>query len=79
MRQAIETRYMGPTNYLGSRIKAKADAGSMVYDWDYGLNTQENHLKAAKALQEEFNWSGELSGGSLPSPHTGYCFVMVGD
>jgi hypothetical protein len=37
--QAIETKYMGPTNTRGSRIKATAAAGSVMVPFDYQLQT----------------------------------------
>jgi hypothetical protein len=79
MRQAIVTKYIGPTNTRGSRIKATADAGSITVPFNYRLKTfEENHRAAAVALQNKFNWQGNLIGGSLPacSKHC-YAFVIV--
>ena len=51
----IKTKYIGPTNYKGSRIKAihKRDnerTWTKTISWDYSLDTKENHLEAAKEL-----------------------------
>jgi hypothetical protein len=64
--QAITTRYIGPTNTRGSRVKATAAAGSITLDWDDGLNSDENHARAALALADKFKWRGAYYGGGLP-------------
>jgi len=74
MRQAIVTKWHGPTNYSGSRIKAKAAAGSITVPWDYALNVADNHTAAARALVEKLEWAGVWSGGGMPSGD-GYVFV----
>lgn len=63
MRQAIETRYLGPTNHRGSRVKASAQAGSVIIHWDDALNTDDNHEAAAMALCRKYGWKGSLIGG----------------
>lgn len=74
MRQAIITKYMGPTNFRGSRVKATAEAGSITIDWNDALNVGGNHLEAAKALQAKFGWTDDLTGGSYKK---GYVFVQI--
>ena len=51
--QAIHTRYMGPTNTKGGRIKATAWAGSVTVPYDHALNVEDNHRAAAGALLAE--------------------------
>jgi len=55
-RASIRTRYAGPTDTLGSRITASDDwppsgEGStrrrVTVSWDYGLDTPDNHHRAA--------------------------------
>jgi hypothetical protein len=84
MRQAIVTKYLGPTNHRGSRIKATAEAGSIVVPWNYALDPQENHRMAALTLASNMGWDGGASyrrltacwhGGALPGG--GYAFVFV--
>lgn len=72
--QAITTKYLGPTNFRGSRIKAMAEAGSITVSYDDSLNTQDAHAKAAQALARKFGWTGEYYQGGLSD---GYCFVCV--
>jgi len=78
MLQAITTKYLGPTNHKGSRIKVKSYAKSITYSWDYSLDVGENHTAAANKFLKEMEWDKDtkLIGGSLPD-NSGYAFVMV--
>jgi hypothetical protein len=71
-RQAITTRYLGPGNVRGSRVKATAEAGSVTLDWDDALDSYDNHVKAAEALVAKFKWGGVWYGGGTGA---GYVFV----
>jgi hypothetical protein len=74
--QAIETKYMGPTNTRGSRIKATAAAGSVMVPFDYQLNPDGNHKAAADALIAKMGWQGTFAqGGNVKGD--GYVFVNV--
>jgi hypothetical protein len=69
--QAIKTKYLGPTNYRGSRIKASCQAKSLTLSWDHALNPDKNHIAAAKALVTDLNWNyGRWIGGELPDGST---------
>jgi hypothetical protein len=73
--QYIQTKYLSPTNTKGSRIKAWTSYGnqSLTISWDYSLNGEANHAKAAMKLAEELNWFGQyVCGGS----NDGCVFVM---
>lgn len=59
--QAIVTKYIGPSNTKGSRIKATAAAGSVTLHIDNALNIEENHAKAAQALANKFKWRGNYT------------------
>ena len=77
--QAIVTKYLGPTEYRGSRVKATAQVGSLTLSWDYALNSDGNHRAAALALANKYNWleySDLSEGGSLPAGN-GECFVLT--
>jgi hypothetical protein len=76
MYQAIVTKYVGPSNVRGSRIIAKAAAGRVIVDYDDALNSNENHIAAAKKLAEKFGWVGEWHGGGMPEGN-GNCFVST--
>jgi hypothetical protein len=71
-RQAITTKYLGPTDVRGSRVKATAEAGSVTLSWDDALGLYENHSAAAIALANKFNWGGTWYGGGTAD---GYVFV----
>lgn len=78
--QAIITKFYGPTNTKGARIKAECNSGSVFVAYEYGLNTQDNHWQAAKALIAKQGWqdwdSKWIAGGSPDGK--GYCFVNDG-
>ena len=58
MRQAIITKYHGPTNSNGSRIKASCEAGSIWFDYSHRHNSDENHMLAVLALLRKLGWKG---------------------
>jgi len=59
--RAIRTRYVGPTNYRGSRVIADAgDSQSRVIQtWADNLNPDENHAMAALAVVRKMGWDSE--------------------
>lgn len=63
--QAIQTKYLCPTNFRGSRIKATCAAKSITVNWDYALNSEENHNVAAFQLVQALKWRGSLVSGTL--------------
>lgn len=75
--QTINTKYIGPTNTKGSRIKATHSGKSLsvTLSYDYGLNADENHLQAAKVLRDKLGWKNQFYGGSNQSGD-GYVFVI---
>ena len=48
--QAIKTKYIGPTNYRGSRVKAECEALTIIIGWDDALDSEANHIAAAREL-----------------------------
>lgn len=76
MRQAIETKWLGPTNFRGARVKASAQAGSITIPWDHAKDVEDNHKAAARALAAKWGWEGCYVGGAK-ADDTGYCFVLV--
>lgn len=65
--QAIETKYLGPTNSRGSRIKATSASGICVtVGYKSQLSSDENHVEAAKLLCRKLGWeTNKLVTGSL--------------
>ena len=76
MRQAISTKFLGPTNSRGARVKASCQAGSTTVEWDHALNPAGNHVRAAKQLAAHWGWRGDWYGGANPN-NSGYTFVLV--
>lgn len=88
MRQGIATRYMGPTNSSGSRVKAVARKAKSYSDgsrepamqltdhWDHASNSETNHTRVAQLLAAKLGWSGLWIGGGTPD-ESGYQFVCV--
>lgn len=66
MSQAILTKYLGPTNTRGARVKAWCQADSLTVAWDDALDVNANHELAARALARSLGWKGTLIGGGLP-------------
>lgn len=68
--QAIVTKYMGPTDTKGSRIKAKASGGSLYYNIDNRYTIEDNMNTAANLLVKKLNWNMNgcvLATGTLPN------------
>lgn len=63
--QAILTKYLGPTNSRGARIKATCAAGSITISYPYDLSGQAVHRKAAESLVSKLGWVDTYYGGLL--------------
>ena len=72
--QAIVTKYLGPTNSRGARVKATCQAGSKTIPWDDALDVDANHDKAALALARQLGWSMRFYRGGAPDG-SGNCYV----
>lgn len=53
--QTIQTKFLGPTNTRGSRIKATCWLTSVTVSWDHSANVEENHAAAIEALVCKLN------------------------
>ena len=74
--QAIETKYLRPTNVRGARVKAAAWGGSVTISYDHSLSVQDAHKAAADALVAKLGWTGTFAqGGSAKLD--GYYFVNI--
>jgi len=67
--QAITTKYFGPGNARGSRLKAECDRGSLTVEWDYSQGVDENHARAARALLDRFALEDVAEYGGRPEDH----------
>lgn len=75
MFQAIQVKYLGPTNYRGSRYKATTAAGSVTVPVDDALGIESNVIAAANALCAKFGWSKDMVHGQLADGS--YVFVQM--
>ena len=74
-RVAILTKFLGPTNFRGSRVVAYTGTKlRLTVDWDHALDIDENHARAAKMLADKLGWHGEWIGGGT---ECGQVFVNV--
>lgn len=59
-RCAIFTKFLGPTNYRGARIKAWAKSGrqlSIVVPYPHEISQSKAHAAAALALCDKMGWT----------------------
>lgn len=87
-RQAIFTKYYGPTNTKASKVKAYCERGSITLSLADKLSVEENHIAACAALLAKFakedgndkSW-GKIEnlafGGSPRHEKSHYAFVNV--
>ncbi len=68
MRQAIIT-----TLTRSHRVKATADAGSIIVEWNSALSTEENHIAAARKLAEKWEWRGVWYAGGVDNNFVFVC------
>ena len=69
--QAIETKYIGPTNTKGGRIKAECWGGSVTISYPHELDTDKAHAAAAQALIDKMSALATKYGGSRTIWNTG--------
>jgi len=81
---AIETKFLGPTDYRGSRIKAWArdtfsDAKpvSVTVPYDYALDSDQNHSRAATELVPKVCSASGVVTLHKGATERGYVFVIV--
>ena len=75
--QYIETKYLPATNTKGSRIRATTSYGrdEIVIPYDYSLDIEQAHAKAAMQLAKKLDWTGDYAAGGND---TGYVFTIIG-
>ena len=54
--QAIQVKYISPTDTKGARIKAFCYSGSITVPCNYALNEEENAMGAGYALIKKLGW-----------------------
>lgn len=79
----IVTRYLGPTNHRGSRVKATHQRDSEItwratIEWDHSLNAEANHQLAAEQLLSKWVTSDDLVIVGRGHDHSAYYWLVVG-
>ena len=75
--KAITTRYLGPTNYRGSRIVASDEDGHRAFvSYLCERSLDQNHDAAAISLCKKMAWYGTLVRGRIEH---GNVYVFVED
>ena len=79
----IVTRYLGPTNHRGSRVKATHQRDSEVtwqatLGWDHSLDSTANHQLAAEQLLTKWVTSDDLAIVGRGHDHNCYYWLVVG-
>lgn len=77
--QAIITKYLGPTDKRGARIKASSGAGSITIPYPFALSNDDVHAKAAKTLCAKLGWTGTLVIGHFDDGRRVFVFAGYGD
>lgn len=81
--QAIQTKFLGPTNTRSSRVKAFTEAfpRGVIVGWDYGAgngtgrsDVEANHDRAAAAFIRKMEWFGTWARGST---RDGFVYVCL--
>ena len=73
--QAIETKFLGPTNTKGARIKASVYAKSITVPYAYEA-VDRSHDEAARALITKLGWWGVWARGGK-TDGTGNVYVCI--
>ena len=71
--QAVQTKYLGPSNSHGSRIIAKCATKRIIVARDYSTNIEDDHRRVARKLILQMGWTGRWIQGCLPDET--YAFV----
>lgn len=76
----IRTKYLGPTDTRGARIKAWSGETSVTIPYPYELNTEDAHVEAASKLADILHGFDEERieyAVARSTQDDGYCFYRV--
>lgn len=63
--QSIATKYIGPSNCKGARIKAIASGGAYVFEpYHHEYDPDRNHREAVRKLCHKLGWKGHMVAGA---------------
>lgn len=75
---AIQTKFLGPTNFRGARVKAFTEykGHAVTVSYDYGLGVEGEHDRAFLALASKREWFGIWVRGGSPDK-AGYTYTCL--
>lgn len=66
MAQAIQVKYLPPTNYKGARFSVRTQAKTKIYNEPINaFGVEQNALVIATRFAREMGWTGVYYGGTL--------------
>ena len=71
--QYIKTKFLPNTNRIKAQASSSNEAITLAYD--YSLDCEQAHAKAAMQLAKKLDWAGEYAAGGND---TGYIFAFIG-
>lgn len=79
MATAIYTKYLGPTNYRGARVKAwlartNGQSRSITMEWNHELDSFGNHQLVMRKLAIAMGWQGDWVSGDC---NKAYVWVRI--
>lgn len=77
MAYSVVTKFLGPTDHRGSRVRAVGIFGAVTIPWDHALDSLDNHYAAVRALLAK---CGVTPHGNLTpseSPVRGHSYVFT--
>jgi hypothetical protein len=77
--KTIFTKYIGPTDFKRSRIKAyDTDGNSVTIPYPHELSGDYCHFAAVKALCDKMDWGGVMVCGDAPNGGRVFIFERYG-
>lgn len=73
----IRTKYLGPTDHKGGRIKASIGPDAVTLPYDHALSGSGNHKSAAWALATKLGLEGSWARYTDHATGDGYVFVNL--
>jgi len=62
---AITSKYHGPTNTRGSRVRATANGHMVTVPWAAEWDAEQNHREACKRLCDKLGWNADRFFGGV--------------
>ena len=75
---SVVTKFLGPTDHRGSRVRAVGIFGAVTVPWDHALDSLDNHYAAVMALLSrcEITPHGNITTARSPVREHSYVFTF---